>query len=101
MVNVVKESKKLKPGEIRITPLDNRLNEMPPYKNNVETLRPWFKRVHKSEGSLRRCAGINDFFNTGITIPAWTNFTFRPGTDGSWETRADGFGFDEKRGRIS
>lgn len=84
----------LKPGEIRITPVDNRLCEMPPYKNNIETIRPWFKRVHKGEGSLRRCAGINDFFNTGITIPSWTNFAFRPGENGSWETRGDRFGHE-------
>jgi len=98
---IVKKKNDLKPGEIRITPLDNRLYEMPPYKNNVETLRPWFKRLHKNEGSLRRCAGINDFFNTGITIPAWTNFTFRPGQDGSWETRANNFGFDHMGNTVS
>jgi hypothetical protein len=83
----------LKPGEIRVTPLDNRLNEMPPFINSVETQPAWFKRIHKNPGSLRRCAGINDFFNIGVTIPAWTNFDFRPGEHGEWETRGANFGF--------
>lgn len=95
------KQEKVKPGEIRITPLDNRLNEMPPYKNSVETQRPWFKRIHKGEGSLRRCAGINDYFSTGITIPAWTNYKFRPGIEGEWETRADNFGFQVENNDIS
>jgi hypothetical protein len=89
------KNNKLKPGEIRVTPLDNRLNEMPPFINSVETQPAWFKRIHKNPGSLRRCAGINDFFNIGITIPCWTNFNFRPGQDGAWETRGAGFGFQQ------
>jgi hypothetical protein len=84
---------KLKPGEVRVTPLDNRLNEMPPFVNSVETQPSWFKRIHKNPGSLRRCAGINDYFNIGLTIPSWTNFDFRPGDHGSWETRGANFGF--------
>ena len=92
---VMKKPEKIKPGEIRLTPLDNRLCEMPPYKNNIETLPPWFKRVHKGMGSLRRCAGIYDYFSTGITIPSWTNFSFRQGQDGQWETRGDNFGYDQ------
>lgn len=95
------KNKKLKPGEIRITPLDNRLNEMPPFINSVETQPAWFKRIHKNPGSLRRCAGINDFFNIGITIPSWTNFNFRPGEDGSWETRGANFGFQQGDIEIS
>lgn len=86
---------KLKPGEIRLTPLDNRLNEMLPFINSVETQPAWFKRVHKNPGSLRRCAGINDYFNLGVTIPSWTNFSFRPGTQGEWETRGENFGYQQ------
>lgn len=91
----------LKPGEIRLTPIDNRLNEMPPYINAVENQPPWFKRIHKNPGSLRRCAGINDFFNIGITIPSWTNFDFRPGEHGHWETRGSNFGFQQGETDIS
>lgn len=101
MGKTVKRINNLKPGEVRITPLDNRLYEMAPYKNVVETTPSWFKRIHKGEGSLRRCAGINDFFNVGLTIPAWTNFTFRPGVDGSWETRANNFGFNQTDSTVA
>ena len=92
----MKKQEKLKPGQIRITPSDNRLLEMPPYKNSVENHRPWFKILHKGEGSLRRCAGINDFFNIGVTLPSWTNFKFRPDGNGDWETRGDEFGHEIK-----
>lgn len=92
---------KLKPGEIRVTPLDNRLNEMSPFINSVETQPSWFKRIHKNPGSLRRCAGINDFFNIGMTIPSWTNFDFRPGEHGEWETRGATFGFQTGETDIS
>ena len=92
---------KLKPGEVRITPVDNRLNEMPPFINSVETQPAWFKKIHKNPGSLRRCAGINDFLNIGLTIPSWTNFDFRPGQDGNWETRGTNFGFQKEGIDIS
>jgi hypothetical protein len=91
----------LKPGEIRVTPLDNRLNEMSPFINSVETQPAWFKRIHKNQGSLRRCAGINDLFNIGLTIPSWTHFSFRPGENGNWETRGSNFGFQEGETDVS
>lgn len=89
----MKKNPKVKPGQIRITPLDNRLMEMPPFINSVETYPSWFKRLHKNPGSLRRCAGINDFYNIGVTIPCWTNFDFRPSNEGRWETRGANFAF--------
>ena len=97
----MKKQEKLKPGQIRITPSDNRLLEMPPYKNSVENHRPWFKILRKGEGSLRRCAGINDFFNIGVTLPSWTNFKFRPDGNGDWETRGDEFGYEINNIKIA
>lgn len=82
----------LKPGQIRVTPSDNRLNEMPPYVNGVEKAPMWFRSSGKKPGSIRRCAGVGDYLSTGVTIPAWTHFDFKPGIDGQWETRASEFG---------
>ena len=86
------KNRDLKPGQIRITPSDNRLNEMAPYINGTDTTPTWFKAMHKSIGSIRRCAGVTDYLSTGITLPAWTHFNFRPGDNGHWETRASDFG---------
>lgn len=83
----------VKPGEIQICPIDNRLLEMPPYVNNFLSMPKWFKGIDKNAmASLRRCAGINDYLTTGITIPAWTNMHFRPNHDLQlWETKLDDF----------
>lgn len=89
----MKKRNKVKPGEVRITPIDNRLLDMPPYLNTVDTQPLWVRMLSKEKGSLRRCAGVNDFLQTGLTIPCWTNFTFRPHGDNTWETRGDEFGY--------
>lgn len=99
-MEIVKKQR-LKPGEIKMFPVDNRLNEMPPFINSVEKYPSWFLRVHKNKGSLRRCAGINDYYNTGVTLPCWTTFNFRPGSDGNWESRGAGFGFNHMETDIS
>jgi hypothetical protein len=92
---------KIKPGEIKIFPMDNRLNEMPPFINSAETQPSWFRRIHKGQGSLRRCAGINDYYNIGVTLPSWTTFNFRPGEHGHWETRGANFGFNQNETDVS
>lgn len=84
--------KKLRPGEIRFTPSDDRLMDMAPYANSPSKLPSWFRNIGKHPGSLRRCAGTVDLLAAGVTLPAWTNFRFRPSNDGTWETGADDFG---------
>ena len=80
----------VKPGQIRITPEDNRLMEMPPYLNTQLTMPSWFKRITKKEASLRTCAGVNDFLTTGMTMPLWSNIYFRPNTEHNfWESRVE------------
>lgn len=82
--------KNIKPGEVRITPEDNRLMEMPPFVNTQMTIPSWFKRTKKTQGSIRSCAGVNDYLTTGITIPLWTNTYFRPNYEANaWEYRID------------
>ena len=82
--------KKIKPGEIRITPEDNRLMEMPPYLNTQVSMPSWFRRTKKGQGSIRSCAGVNDYLTTGITVPLWTNVYFRPNFEANmWESRID------------
>ena len=82
----------VKPGQIRFTPTDNRLMEMPPFVNTVQNPPMWFKKIGKHQGSIRKCAGTIDFLTAGITLPMWTNFRFRPNPSGdSWETGGDDF----------
>lgn len=100
--------KKVKPGELRITPIDNRFYANPPYINSKSNLPDWFRRVPKGGGSVRSCSGISDFLELGVTIPAWSNFHFIPKPDvGIWDIRVDqlnpaidfmpaaGFGFNQ------
>ena len=83
----------VKPGQIRFTPMDNRLMEMPPFVNTVQNPPMWFKKIGKHQGSIRKCAGTIDFLTAGITLPMWTNFRFRLDPNGeSWETAGDDFG---------
>ena len=90
--------KKIKPGQIRITPEDNRLMSMPPYVNTVGKAPTWFSRMGKQGGSLRRCAGTVDMLSAGITIPSWTNFDFKfDEKDGVWHSRGASFGGSSNR----
>ena len=82
---------KVKPGVIRFTPIDNRLMESPPVVNSVTNPPSWFKLVGKHQGSIRKCAGTIDLLAAGVTLPAWTNFRFRPDGQGGWETGGDEF----------
>lgn len=87
------KNKKIKPGEVRITPSDNRLMTMPPYVNTAGKPPTWFSRIGKEQGSLRRCAGTVDMLSAGITIPCWTNFDFKyDEKDQSWHNRGGNFG---------
>jgi len=87
----MKKLPKVKPGVIRFTPIDNRLMESPPTVNLASQPPQWFRQIGKHQGSVRKCAGTIDFLSAGATIPAWTNFRFRPGDDGNWETGGDDF----------
>lgn len=83
---------KIKPGQIRFTPVDNRLMAMPPYLNSTPSAMPqWMRMIGKTQGSIRRCAGTIDFLGAGVTLPMWTNLYFRPDGRGSWESKADNF----------
>lgn len=84
---------KVKPGQIQICPVDNRLMEMPPYVNDYLTMPRWFKSIDKNDpGSLRKCAGVNEYLTTGITLPAWTNMHFKPNHQTqTWESRLDDY----------
>jgi hypothetical protein len=86
------KKKKIKPGQIRITPSDNRLMDSAPYVNTVTHLPNWFKRIAKGPGSIRRCAGTVDLLSAGVTLPMWTNLRFRPNERGEWEHSSDDFG---------
>lgn len=82
--------KKVKPGKVRITPIDNRFYNDSPFINSKTNLPGWFRRIHKGPGSIRGCSGISDFLELGVTIPAWTTFRFRPNVPaGIWEISAD------------
>lgn len=98
---------KLKPGQIRFTPPDNRMLDCAPTVNTIGNPPTWFKRIGKHPGSIRRCAGTIDLLAAGVTLPLWTNYRFRPHESGMfWETGSDdysppadigqvqGFGFD-------
>lgn len=85
-------NRKVKPGQILFVPQDNRLMDSAPSVNSVSTLPLWFRKIGKQEGSVRRCAGTIDLLAAGVTLPAWTNFRFRPTVDGKqWEHMADDF----------
>lgn len=82
--------KKVKPGHIRITPVDNRFMATPPYANGGQNIPQWFRQIHKGHGSVRSCAGIMDYLSAGITVPAWTNFYFSPNVEAAtWAVSAD------------
>jgi hypothetical protein len=81
----------VKPGQIRFTPIDNRLMETQPFVNTVANPPMWFKQIGKGEGSIRKCAGTIDLLAAGVTLPMWTNCRFRPDGNGGWETGADDF----------
>ena len=88
----INKLKKVKPGSLRITTVDNRFYNNAPYVNSKSKLPSWFRTIHKGEGSIRSCSGISDFLEYGVTIPAWTNFTFKPNvSQGVWEIYADTF----------
>lgn len=88
----MKNGKKLSPGQIRITPLDNRMLEMPPFANTAANPPSWYKRIMREKGSLRTCAGVLDYLSTGVTLPLWTNAYFRPNREhGFWEHRLDNY----------
>jgi hypothetical protein len=64
--------------------------EMPPFLNSQLSMPSWFKRIAKKEGSLRSCAGINDFLSIGLTVPMWSNIFFRPNREHNfWESRVE------------
>jgi hypothetical protein len=91
----------VKPGQIRFTPVDNRLLESPPFVNNVTTPPMWFKQIGKHKGSIRKCAGTIDMLAAGVTLPMWTNLKFRPAPDGGWESASDQFSPPADIGLIS
>lgn len=83
---------KVKPGQILFVPQDNRLIESAPILNSVSSMPSWFRKIGKQPGSVRRCAGTIDLLAAGVTLPAWTNFRFRPEPGGkAWEQAADDF----------
>lgn len=87
----INKIKRVKPGHIRVTPVDNRFYNDAPFLNTKTNLPSWFRRIHRGNNSVRSCSGISDFLEFGITIPAWTNFKFRPNVAaGSWEVLSDG-----------
>lgn len=82
--------KKVKPGQVRITPVDNRFYNDVPYINSKTALPSWFRRTQKGGMSVRSCSGISDYLELGLTIPAWTSFKFTPNISaGVWEITAD------------
>ena len=86
------KNNKIKPGQIRITPSDNRLMTMPPYVNTIGKPPSWFSRMGKQGGSLRRCAGTSDMLAAGITVPSWSIFDFKFDQDRRvWESRGASF----------
>lgn len=86
------KKEKVKPGQVRITPSDNRLMTMPPYVNTVGKPPTWFSRIGKQQGSIRRCAGTVDMLSAGITIPSWTNFDFKFDRENKvWHSRGASF----------
>jgi hypothetical protein len=88
----INRMKKVKPGQLRITTVDNRFYNDAPFVNSKTKLPSWFRQIHKGPGSVRSCSGISDYLEYGITIPAWTTFRFKPNiSQGIWEISADPF----------
>ena len=88
----INKVKKVKPGEIRITPIDNRFYSNAPYINSKSNLPDWFRRIQKGSMSLRSCSGVSDFLELGITITAWSNFRFIPRPEHNvWDVHVDPF----------
>ena len=82
-------NKKVKPGQVRITPEDNRLMTMPPYLNGPTSMPKWYRALSKSRG-MKKCAAINDYLSLGMTMPLWSNIFFRPSPEGNfWESRIE------------
>lgn len=77
--------KSVKPGEVLLIPMDNRLLEdVKPYKAGGKNLPNWFKAAPKD--GIRRCAGVLEYLNMGFIIPAWTDFSFVPRPElGGWD----------------
>ena len=73
-----KLKKSVKEGEILIIPSDDRLIEEgnPPYVAGPRSLPSWFRMSPKS--GVRRCAGIQNFLELGVVVPAWTTFNIDP-----------------------
>ena len=85
--------KKPKPGEILLVPQHPSLMEERgrPYPNTVSNTPNWFRSIGKYAGSIRGCAGTQDFLTVGITVPMWTNAIFSPdpSTERQWNVNLD------------
>jgi hypothetical protein len=90
------QTRKPKPGEIIVTPNDNRLLEMPPIVNNPASLPKWFRLIPKGK-SVRRCAGVMDYLSIGVTVPAWTNIYVEPSpdSDSKWNLMMENIPFSQ------
>ena len=78
-------------NEILIVPRDNRFMETAPYANET-TIPKWWNSLPKTSRSMRRCQATYDYVSYGLTIPAWTDFTFRPNASKTaYEYRASTF----------
>jgi hypothetical protein len=77
--------KSVKPGEVLVVPMDNRLlEEAAPYVAGGKNTPPWYKLTPK-EG-IRKCVGVNDYLDLGFILPAWTNISFAPNVQfGGWD----------------
>ena len=73
-----KLKKSVKEGEILIIPSDDRLvtDFDPPYVAGPRKLPSWFRSTPKD--GIRSCAGIRNFLELGVIVPAWTTFKFIP-----------------------
>lgn len=82
-----------KPGEIIVVPNDDRLMENPPFVNGSNALPDWFKRIPKTKGSIRRCAGTIDYLSLGVTVPFWSNMYFEPDMNarGRWRIMIENY----------
>ena len=85
----INKIKKVKPGHLRVTAIDNRFYNDAPFVNSKKNLPQWFRSIHKGDFSVRSCSGISDFLEFGFTIPAWTSFKFTPNINTkAWECTA-------------
>ena len=73
-----KIKKSVKEGQILIIPSDDRLLESgeKPYVSGPRKMPSWFRSSPK--GGIRRCAGVQNFLELGIIVPAWTTFKITP-----------------------